>query len=263
MFSKATWTGTISFGLVSVPVKLYGATEEHGIETHEVHPVDGGRVGHKRVCKDCDKEIAYGDLGRSVVDVDGHTHVFTKSELDALSDAKDHSITLDSFCDPDQIDPLYLSKTYYVRPDYMIRKRGDAPRANKPFAVFAASLASSGKAAIGRVVMRSRESLVAITMREDVMVLRVVLWADEIRQPVFQEPEVPVVDVPTQHAMEALQLIDALTIKFDINSHVDRRELALSDLIASRREPVESTDSDAQVIELFNRLPKPAVTHAV
>jgi len=257
MFSKATWTGTISFGLVSVPVKLYGATEEHGIETHEAHPVDGGRVGFKRYCKDCDKELAYSDIGRTVVDADGHTHVFTKPELDALSDAKDHSITLDSFCDPDQIDPLYLSKTYYVRPDFLVKKRGDTPRANKPFAVFSEALTSSGKAAIGRVVMRSRESLVAITMREDVMVLRVVLWADEIRQPAFQEPDAPAVDVSTAETMAALQLIDALTTKFDINSHVDRRELALSDLIASRRQPVETTDSDAQVIELFNRLPKP------
>jgi DNA end-binding protein Ku len=261
MFSKATWTGTISFGLVSVPVKLYGATEEHGIEMHEAHPVDGGRVGYKRFCKDCGEELAYSDIGRSHVDSDGHQLVFAKSELDALGDAKDHAITLDSFCDPDQIDPLYLSKTYYVRPDFQIKKRGDAPRANKPFAVFAEALTSSGKAAIGRVVMRSRESLVAITMREDVMVLRVILWADEIRPALFQEPDAPAVDVPVQHMMEALQLIDALSTKFDINSHVDRRELALSDLIASRRQPVEATESN--VIDLLARLPKPATTHAV
>lgn len=256
MFSKATWTGTISFGLVSVPVKLYGATEEHGHETHEAHPVDGGRVGYKRVCKGCGDELAYSDIGRSLIDVDGHEHVFTKSEIDALSDAKDHAITLDSFCDPDQIDPLYLSKTYYVRPDYLIRKRGDAPRANKSFTAFSEALSSSGKAAIGRITMRSRESLVAIMMREDVMVLRVVLWADEIRQAVFQEPDVPAVEIPTAHAMQALQLIDAMTTKFDINSHVDRREIALSDLIESRRTPVESTDSGAQVIELFRSLPQ-------
>lgn len=262
MFSKATWTGTISFGLVSVPVKLYGATEEHGHETHEAHPVDGGRVGYKRVCKDCGDELAYSDIGRSLLDVDGHEHVFTKSEIDALSDAKDHAITLDSFCDPDQIDPLYLSKTYYVRPDYLIKKRGDTPRANKSFTAFSEALTSSGKAAIGRITMRSRESLVAITMREDVMVLRVVLWADEIRQPVFQEPDVPAVEIPTAHAMQALQLIDAMTTKFDINSHVDRRELALSDLIESRRTPLpQAADSGAQVIELFRSLP-PA-SHAV
>lgn len=260
MFSKATWTGTISFGLVSVPVKLYGATEEHGHETHEAHPVDGGRVGYKRVCKDCGDELAYGDIGRSLIDVDGHEHVFTKSEFDALSDAKDHAITLDSFCDPDQIDPLYLSKTYYVRPDYLIRKRGDAPRANKSFTAFSEALTSSGKAAIGRITMRSRESLVAITMREDVMVLRVVLWADEIRQPVFQEPDVPAVEIPAAHAMQALQLIDAMTAKFDINSHVDRRELALSDLIESRRTPVAPA-APSNVVSLLARLPQPAATN--
>jgi DNA end-binding protein Ku len=261
MFSKATWTGTISFGLVSVPVKLYGATEEHGIEMHEAHPADGGRVGYKRECKGCGKELAYGDIGRSVVDVDGHMHVFTKDEFDALTDAKDHAITLDSFCEPHQIDPLHLGKTYYVRPDFLIKKRGDAPRANKPYALFAESLLTSGKAAIGRMVMRSRESLVAITVHEDVMVLRVILWADEIREPAFQEPDAPAVTVTAEETTMALQLVDAMTTKFDINSHVDRRELALSDLIASRRQPVVAQESN--VVSLLSRLPQPAQTHAV
>jgi len=262
MFAKATWTGTISFGLVSVPVKLYGATEEHGIELHEAHPVDGGRVGYKWYCKDCGDELAYGDIGRSHTDADGHEHVFTKSEIDGLTDAKDHAIHLDSFCDPDQIDPLYLGKTYYVRPDFLIKKRGDAPRANRPYALFAEVLTATGKAAIGTMVMRSRESLVAITMREDVMILRVVMWADELRAPVFQEPEAPAVDVSEGLTM-ALQMVDSLTTKFDIDSHVDRRELALSDLISSRRQPVETTDTDAQVIELFAKLPKAATNEAV
>jgi DNA end-binding protein Ku len=253
MFTKATWTGTISFGLVSVPVKLYGATEEHGLEMHEAHPVDGGRVGYRRYCKGCGKDLDFSDIGRSHTDADGHEHVFTKSEIDGLTDAKDHAIHLDSFCDPDQIDPLYLGKTYYVRPDFLIKKRGDAPRANRPFALFAEVLIATGKAAIGTMVMRSRESLVAITMREDVMILRVLLWADELRPAVFQEPEAPAVDVSEGLTM-ALQLVDSLTTKFDIDSHVDRRELALSDLIASRRQAVVSTDTDAQVIELFRGL---------
>jgi DNA end-binding protein Ku len=261
MFAKATWTGTISFGLVSVPVKLYGATEEHGLEMHEAHPADGGRVGYRRYCKDCGKDLDFSDIGRSHVDTDGHAHVFTKSELDGLTDAKDHAIHLDSFCDPDQIDPLYLGKTYYVRPDFLIKKRGDAPRANKPFALFAEALTISGKAAIGTVVMRSRESLVAITMREDVMILRVVMWADELRAPTFQEPDAPAVEISHEETTMALELIGALSTKFDINSHVDRRELALSDLIASRRQPVQTNESN--VVDLLARLPKPAAAHAV
>lgn len=85
------------------------------------------------------------------------------------------------------------------------------------------------------------------------MILRVLLWADELRPAVFQEPEAPAVDVSEGLTM-ALQLVDSLTTKFDIDSHVDRRELALSDLIASRRQAVVSTDTDAQVIELFRGL---------
>ncbi len=148
-----------------------------------------------------------------------------------------------------------------MRPDFLIKKRGDAPRANRPYALFAEALIATGKAAIGTMVMRSRESLVAITMREDVMILRVVMWADELRAPVFQEPEAPAVVIPEQHRLEALRLVDALTTKFDIDSHVDRRELALSDLIKSRQQPIEPA-APSNVVDLLARLPKPATTEA-
>jgi DNA end-binding protein Ku len=252
---NATWTGTIAFGLVSIPIKLFAATGEHGVELHRTHEACARpttrRVSQRMVCKDCDATVPYSELGSVFVDTDGATVPLSKTELDALPATKTKSIDLVEFVDPDDIDPLRFGKPYYVRPNLGSFKK---PAPNPQYDLFVQTLRQTGKAAIGTLVMRSRENLVALTVHDGMLIARVILWADELRIPEFDEPPVPVMAIPESGVEMAAALIEAMTVKFDIAAHVDRRDEALRDLIASKRQPVVTVDAGAQIIELFGRI---------
>jgi DNA end-binding protein Ku len=256
---NATWTGTISFGLVSIPVKLFAATEDHGVELHRSHETcmvgeygdAAHRVSQRMVCKDCEEVVPYSDLGSVFEDSDGTTVPLTKAELDGLPNTKTKTIDLCEFVDPDEINPLRLGKPYYVRPNLGTFK---SPKANPSYELFVRTLQQTGKAAIGSLVMRSRENLVAITVHDGMLVARVVLWADELRVPEFSEPTVPATSVTEAEVAMAVNLVDAMTVKWDVTAHVDRRDVALRDLITSKQAPVVASRPDAQIIDLFARV---------
>jgi len=263
---KAFWTGTISFGLVSVAVKAYGATQDHGLETHQVHAhcpefdagddEKHGRIAWQRVCKTCTADVAYTDIATGHVSDFKRMTVLSPEDLDGLPGVKTREISIMEFVDPDEIDPLRYGTPYYLRADLGQRKRDDRPRPNRPYVLLVEALRESGLVAVGRVVFRSRETLVELSVRDDMLIMRTIRWADEIKEPVFTNEPVHVPDVVTTDAerREALRLIDAMTVKWDGDRHTDQREVALAALIASRQPVVEPVDTGAQVIELFGRL---------
>lgn len=246
---RAMWTGNIVMGMVTVPVKLYSATQEHGLEMHQVHPADGGRISVKRVCKDCGEEVSYGCLGRGHVDpATGEMTVLSPNELAALPGAGSKEVTLLEFVDPVEVDPMLLDTPYYLRPDNMTRKRNDVARPNRAYALLVEALTVTGKAAIGRMTLRTRESLVLITAREGFLLAHKLRWADETRAPEFEEAVMPDVTVSAAERAQALALVEAMSVKFDIDRHHDQREVALSELVEAKR------DGYATIYDLTARL---------
>jgi DNA end-binding protein Ku len=262
---RAIWTGTISYGLFSVRVKLHPATQDHGTELHRTHEgcllgsySDAGhRLSQVMVCKDCGEPVPYAEQGNVFVDADGTTHPLSRDDMASLPADKSRSLDLVEFVDASEIDPLRLAATYFIRPDYQNTGRKN-PKPNEGYPVLVAALEKSGRAAIGRMVMRSREHLVAVLPHDGGLIARVVLWADQLRAPAFDEPvNPPVVELSTEHVDQAVALIDALSVPFDAGRHEDRREAALTALIASKRPqpvPVEVAGATAQILDLTAKL---------
>jgi DNA end-binding protein Ku len=183
---KAVWSGALAFGLVSIPVKLYGATEEHRVPLREVHAADGGRVRHKRWCTAEDREIEYADVGRAWEAPGGRLVQLTESELAALPLPSRRAIEVVGFV-PDEIDPISYSRAYYIGPDGQV--------GNRPYTLLLEALGRSGLSGLARVAVRSRERLAVIRPRHGVLVLHTLLWSDEVREPdPGMAPDVPVTD---------------------------------------------------------------------
>lgn len=254
---KSTWTGTIAFGLVSVPVKLFGATQDHGVALHRTHETcllgdytdAGHRLSQQMVCKDCGDVVPYAEQGSVFVDVDGVTVPLARDEMVSLPGDKSRTIDLLEFVDPADIDPLHWGKSYYVHPDVK------AAKGQPIFQVLHAALQATGKVAVGRITLRSRESLVAILPREDGLVARVILWADEVRALEVNDPPSTVRAPLTAEVAQAVALVEAMSCKFDIDQHVDQRDQALAALIASKMPtPEPGLSAHAQIIDLTARL---------
>lgn len=246
------WTGTLGFGLVSVPVKLFGTTTEHGTELHRTHETcllgeysdAGHRLSQQMVCRDCGDVVPFNDQGSVFVDVDGTTVPLTREELAELPGQKSRTIDLIEFVDIEDIDPLHWGKTYFVAPDVK------AAKGQPIFQVLHAALQATGKVAVGRITLRSRESLVAILPREDGLVARVILWADEVRA-LELDDTTPVRAPLAAEVAQAVALVEAMSSKFDIDTHRDQREDALAALIGSKLPtPEPAPSASAQVFDI-------------
>ncbi|WP_329318788.1 non-homologous end joining protein Ku [Streptomyces sp. NBC_01262] len=159
---RSMWKGAIGFGLVSIPVKLYSATEEHGVSLHQVHAADGGRIRMRRSCEKCGKEVAYAEIAKGYDDGVGRTAVLTDADLAELPLPSKKLIDVLAFVDAGDIDPLALSRAYYV---------GAEAAAAKPYVLLREALVKTGKAAVTKIALRTRESLALLRVHEDVLVL--------------------------------------------------------------------------------------------
>ena len=170
MAPRSIWNGTISFGAVHVPIKLYSATESKSVSFTEVHLDDGARVEHRRFCTKEDKEVPYEEVIRGFETSSGHYVVLEKEEADAASGDRTRIVEVEHFVPLADIDPVFFDKAYYAGP----RDASDA------YKLLLAALAKTGRAAIGRFTLRNREYLVAIRPYEDVLAIHTLRFADEI-----------------------------------------------------------------------------------
>lgn len=221
---RSVWKGSVAFGMVTIPVRLYTATQEHDIQFHQVHGSDGGRIRYRRVCEVCGQEVPYDEIDRAVEQPDGTIVTVTKDELDALTAPTGHEIDVVQFVPAEQIDPVLFAKSYYVEPE---------PAAVKSYLLLREALRDTDRVAIGRIVLRQRESLATLRVRDDVIIVQTMLWPDEVREPSF---EVLATDVELRPQEEQLarSLIDSLTSDFDPGSYADRYAEAVADLVASK-----------------------------
>ncbi|MEY9933008.1 DNA end-binding protein Ku [Catenulispora sp. GP43] len=250
---RAIWSGVISFGMVTVPVKMFGATEEKRVAFHQVHAADGGRVRQKRVCELDGEEVALSDVAKGYQLPDGDVVVLTSKDFEGLPEAIAKTISVEAFVPEEQIDPIMYSKSYYLAPDKL---------GVRPYALLRDAMAASGRVAVVRFAMRERESLAALRVRDDVLTLETMLWADEVRKPDFDflDSASSTVEPKAAELKMAKLLIDSLSTDFDPEAYQDNYREALEEIIEAKvagREvvtPPAPADGGAQVIDLMAAL---------
>lgn len=231
---RSVWKGSVAFGMVTIPVRLYPATQEHDIRFHQVHGSDGGRIRYKRVCEVCGQEVPYDEIDRAVEQPDGTVVTVSKDELDALAGPANHEIEVVQFVPAEQIDPVLFGRSYYVEPD---------SAAVKPYVLLREALRDTDRIAIGQVALRQRESLAALRVHDDVIVVQTMLWADEVREPFFEVLSAEVRLRPQEEQM-AKALVESLTSDFDPQAFTDRYTEAVAELVAARS--AEATETRAK-----------------
>ncbi|MGP3637884.1 non-homologous end joining protein Ku [Streptomyces sp. 24-1644] len=227
---RATWKGAISFGLVTIPVQLFTATEEHDIPLRQVHEKDGSRVRMRRVCEAEDAEISYQEITKGYEAPDGSMIMLSDEDLAELPLPSKKLIDVLAFVDAGTIDPLMFSRAYYV---------GTSDRAaEKPYALLKEALTESGQIAVTKIAIRSRESLAVLRVHEDTLVLQTCLWPDEVRPAAGVAPEGDVTIRPQELQM-ARSLMDMLSQDFDLSTLHDEYQEALQQVIEARLQGVE------------------------
>jgi DNA end-binding protein Ku len=222
---KSIWKGSLAFGLVNVPVKLYTATEDHDVRFHQVHGVDGGRVQYKRVCSVCGEQVEYAEIAKAYDAPSGERVVMTAEDFDELPVSQDREIDVVEFVPSDQVDPVLFDRTYYLEPD---------ARAVKPYVLLRETLERSERTAIVKVALRQKTRLAALRVRGKVLVLQTMLWPDEVRAPEF-----PVLDGRTEQVKDrelamAETIVDNLSDDFDPADYKDEYREQLLTLIDAK-----------------------------
>jgi DNA end-binding protein Ku len=247
---RSIWKGAISFGLVSIPVKLYSATEERDISFRQVHRQDGGRIRYQRVCTVCGEEVSYADIAKGYEQDDGSIVVLTEEDFESVPITTNRMIDVVQFVPLETIDPIYYSKAYYLEPE----KSGI-----KPYVLLARALEESGKVAVVKVALRQREALAAVRVRDGVFVLETMLWPDEIRDADFGFMDEEVEVRPQELAM-AGTLIESLSGEFDPNAFHDSYREALEQVIDAKAAgdevvpPPARPDTGGAVVDLMAAL---------
>ncbi|WP_432926054.1 Ku protein [Microbispora sp. CA-135349] len=221
---RSIWKGAISFGLVTIPVKLYSATEQKDVAFHQVHRDDGGRVKYKRVCSIDGEEVPYSDIAKGYELATGEMVVLTDEDFADLPLTSSRRIDVLQFTPAEQIDPIYFAKSYYLEPD---------GQGAKPYVLLRDALERSGQVAVVKIALRQRESLAALRVRDGVFVLETMLWPDEIREADFGFLEEDV-DVRPQELKMAESLIETMVADFDPTEYKDAYREALQEVIEAK-----------------------------
>ncbi|GHE54838.1 non-homologous end joining protein Ku [Streptomyces longispororuber] len=247
---RSIWNGAISFGLVSIPIKLVNATENHAVSFRQIHTEDGGRIRYRKVCELEDREVSSDEIGKGYEDADGSIIPITEDDLASLPIPTAKTIEIVSFVPADHIDPLQISTAYYLA-------ASGAP-ALKPYTLLREALKRSRKVAIAKFALRGRERLGMLRVVDDVIAMHGLLWPDEIRATDGVAPET---DVQVREA--ELDLADALmdTLgEVDMDAlHDDYRE-AVEEMIAAKLDggtttaPAPAEPRGGKVIDLMAAL---------
>ena len=233
---RAIWKGAVSFGLVSIPVKLYTATEEKDVSFHQVHREDGGRIRYKRVCQIDGEEVAYGDIAKGYELPSGETVVLTDEDFADLPLTSSRVVDVLSFVPLEQVDPIYFAKSYYLEPE---------KNATKPYVLLRDALQQADSVALVKVAIRTREALATLRVRDGVLVLETMVWPDEVRAPDFGFLDEDVTVRPQELAM-AESLIESMTGEFDPDLYHDEYRQALEKVIEAKIEGREVVEQPVQ-----------------
>lgn len=245
---RAIWKGAVSFGLVSVPVKLYSATESHDVSFRQVHAKDGGRIKYQRVCAIDGEEVPYSDIAKGYETEDGEMVVLTEDDMANLPMTSSREIAVEKFVPSDQIDPLLFEKSYYLEPE----KTGA-----KPYALLRQALLEADRMAVVTVALRQRVTTAVLRVRDDVIVLQTMMWPDEIRTPDFSVEAGEVKDAEVKMAQ---MLVETLSGDFDPDEFEDDYAEAVQAVVKAKIDGGEvqrtetSTKTGGEVVDLLAAL---------
>ncbi|MCO5311085.1 MAG: Ku protein [Austwickia sp.] len=247
---RAMWKGAVSFGLVTVPVRMYSATESHDLQFRQVRASDGSRIRYRRVAEADGAEVPYDQIVKGYETPDGRMVVLTDDDLAALPNRSSKEIEVDKFVPAEQIDPILFDKAYYLEPD---------KASAKSYSLLRETLRAADRMAVVTISVRSRMTMAVLRVREDVIVLQTLLWPDEIRKPEFDT----LADVPEPSEREvkmAHLLVESLSEDFDPAEYEDDYAEAVEALVQAKiaggkvETPAAAEESPGQVVDLLAAL---------
>jgi DNA end-binding protein Ku len=248
---RAIWNGVVSFGLVSVAVRLYAATFSHNIAFHQVHEADGGRIRYRRVCEVCGNEIDYVDIAKGYETEDGELVILDADDMASLPISTSREIEVIEFVPSEQVDPLLMDRSYYLEPD---------AKAVKPYALLRETLKTANQMAVVKVALRQRETLALLRVRDRAIVLQTMLWPDEVREPDFETLSTDV-ELRPQELQMASMLVSSMAADFDPFQFDDEYRKAVEELIEFKREhgdarpvPAAAETGDEPISDLLTAL---------
>jgi DNA end-binding protein Ku len=247
---RPLWKGAITFGLISIPVRLYGAVKEKSMKFHLLHEEDKGRIKYERKCTKCGKEVSWDDIIKGYEFSKDHYVTFTDDEMDSIDVDSVKAIDVEAFVPLEQIDPIYFNKTYYVVPD---------AAGLKAYRLLLDALEAEGQVGVAKVAFRDKEHLATIRLKDDVFVLETMHWPDEIQEPAFEELDKTVKIKDTEVKM-ARQLIQQLTDDFRPEEFKDVYRERLEELAEKKIEgeeiaiAAEPEEEPTKVVDLMEAL---------
>ncbi|RHW28645.1 Ku protein [Nocardioides immobilis] len=245
---RAIWKGAVSFGLVSVPVKLYSATESHDVSFRQVHAKDGGRIKYQRVCSIDGEEVPYADIAKGYETEDGEMVILTEDDLAELPSTSSREIAVEKFVPSDQIDPMLFEKSYYLEPE---------ATGAKPYALLRQALLDADRMAVVTVALRQRTTTAVLRVRGDVIVMQTMMWPDEIRTPDFK---VETGEIKDSEVKMAHMLVETLAGDFEPEEFEDDYAAAVEAVVKAKIEGGEvrrtptSTKTGGEVVDLLAAL---------
>ena len=245
---RTLWRGAISFGLVSIPVRVYTATEEKTLRFNQLHEKDHGRIKYKRVCSQDGKEVPFDEIVKGYEYEKDRYVILTDEDLDAVPVESTRTIDIAQFVDRGEIDPIYYKKTYYLGPE---------EAGVKAYQLLRDALRDGDRVGIAKVSFRDKEHLSAIRLKDDVLVLDTMFWPDEIREAEFPELEKPA-KVSDKELQMATSLIENLTEPFKPDNYQDEYREALLGIVEKKVEGEEieviEAPEPSKVVDLMDAL---------
>ncbi len=227
------WKGTISFGLVNIPVKLHSATENKDVKLRQLHKECQSPIKYEKVCPVCDREIENDEIVKAYEYAKNKFVMLTDEELAEIQEEnKERAVEIVDFVQLDEIDPIYFEKSYYLSPN---------EGGGKAYTLLRKALEDTGKIGVAKMVIRSKEQLAAIRVYKNTLVVETIHYPDEVRN-VQDVPNVPEdIETPEKELDTAKMLIDQLTSEFDPDKYQDEYRTALLDLIEEKKNQDETT----------------------
>lgn len=236
---RSIWKGSISFGLVNVPVKLFGATEDHKVECHQVHDTDHGRIRYRRFCEECGEEVEYKDIAKGYP-YGETTVVLTDDDLSTIAEERHRIIDVVEFVPAEDLDPLTFDKPYYVTPD----------NSEKAYKLLTTAVAQTNRVAIVKFALRGNTRLAALRVvgKRRVLVIQMLLWPDEVREPEFPVlDKIDKMDVKPAELALAHEVIRSMHNEFNPDRYRDDYQAHLRELVAAKAEGQEVAVEDRAV----------------
>jgi DNA end-binding protein Ku len=241
---RSIWKGSISFGLVNVPVKVYSATEDHDIKFHQVHAQDNGRIRYKRVCEVCGEVVEFRDIARAYESDDGQMVAITDDDIATLPEERSREIEVLEFVPAADLDPMMFDRSYFLESD---------GKSSKSYVLLAKTLAETDRVAIVHFALRNKTRLAALRVKDfskrEVMVIHTLLWPDEIRDPDFPVLDKKIKIKPAELKM-AGQVVESMADEFNPDRYHDTYQDQLRELVEAKLEGGEAFTAEEQPAEL-------------